>query len=288
MLLLNYKNLGGVFMKNFVDCSFITDFKDPTSLFLIDCRFDLFNESLGYNSYKESHIPNAFFLDINKDICGSPQIHGGARPLPDKNTLQSKLSSIGIDVNSTIVVYDEKIYSSPRAFVQLKYMGYKNVYILNGGFKAWKDNNLPVTNKIPSFSSAHKLNLSSTDNIICDINYVKKSIKDNDIVLVDSRDNSRYTGEIEPLYKKHGHIPSAINIPWHNNIDKNGFIKDLNIIDKNFSTLKNKEVITYCGSCIEACVNYALLDELSYNVKTYIGSMSDWISYDENDVESMF
>ncbi|WP_148550494.1 sulfurtransferase [Paraclostridium bifermentans] len=275
-------------MKNFVDCSFIVNFKDPTSLFLIDCRFDLFDEFSGYNAYKESHIPNAFFLDINKDICGSPQIHGGARPLPNNNILQSKLSSFGINQNSTIVVYDEKLYSSPRAFIQLKSMGYKNVYILNGGFKAWKDNNLPVTNKIPSLYPSKTFNLSTNTSMICDINYVRKSIKDANIVLVDCRDNSRYTGEIEPLYKKPGHIPSAINIPWHNNIDDNGFIKDLNIIDKNFSILKNKEVITYCGSCIEACINYTLLDELSYNAKTYIGSMSDWISYDENDVESLF
>lgn len=275
-------------MKNFVDCSFIVNFKDPTSLFLIDCRFDLFDEFSGYIAYKESHIPNAFFLDINKDICGSPQIHGGARPLPDNNILQSKLSSFGINQNSTIVVYDEKLYSSPRAFIQLKSMGYKNVYILNGGFKAWKDNNLPVTNKIPSLYPSKTFNLSPDTSMICDINYVRKSIKDANIVLVDCRDNSRYTGEIEPLYKKPGHIPSAINIPWHNNIDDNGFIKDLNIIDKNFSILKNKEVITYCGSCIEACINYTLLNELSYNAKTYIGSMSDWISYDENDVESLF
>lgn len=275
-------------MKNFVDCSFIVNFKDPTSLFLIDCRFDLFDEFLGYKAYNESHIPNAFFLDINKDICGSPQIHGGARPLPDNNILQSKLSSFGINQNSTIVVYDEKLYSSPRAFVQLKYMGYKNVYILNGGFKAWKDNNLPVTNKIPSLSPSKTFNLSTYTNMICDINYVRKSIKDANIVLVDCRNNSRYTGEIEPLYKKPGHIPSAINIPWNNNIDDNGFIKDLNIINKNFSIFKNKEIITYCGSCIEACINYALLDELSYNAKTYIGSMSDWVSYDENDVESLF
>lgn len=275
-------------MKNFVDCSFITNFKDSTSLFLIDCRFDLFDESFGYTSYKDSHIPNAFYLDINKDVCGNAKVHGGFRPLPNKNVLQKKLSSFGIDLDSTIVVYDEKLYSSPRTFVQLKYMGYENVYILNGGFKAWKDSNLPVTSKIPSLSPTPNFKLIPNNNIICAIDYVQNSITNDNIILVDSRDNSRYTGEVEPLYKKPGHIPGAINIPWHYSIDTNGFIKNLNIIDKNFSLLKNKEIITYCGSCIEACINYVLLDELSYNVKTYIGSMSDWISYDENDVESSF
>ncbi|GAA0713518.1 sulfurtransferase [Paraclostridium ghonii] len=275
-------------MKNFVDCSFITNFKDPSSLFLIDCRFDLFDESLGYESYKESHIPNAFYLDINQDLCGESKIHGGARPLPDKNILHKKLSSFGISENSTIVVYDEKLYSSPRAFVQLKYMGYKNVYILNGGFKSWKEINLPITSILPSLSPASSFELMSNKDMICDVSYVKKAIANDNIVLVDSRDNNRYTGEIEPLYKNPGHIPGAINIPWHKSINSNGFIKNLDIVDKNFINFKNKEIITYCGSCIEACINYALLDELSYNVKAYIGSMSDWISYYENDVESSF
>ncbi|MDO7205939.1 hypothetical protein Q5M85_19465 [Paraclostridium bifermentans] len=59
---------------------------------------------------------------------------------------------------------------------------------------------------------------------------------------MDCRDNSRYIGEIEPLYKSLSHIPNVINIPWHNNIYDNGFIKDLNIIDKNFSILKIKKL----------------------------------------------
>lgn len=272
-------------MKNFVDCSFITDFKDTNNLFLIDCRFDLFDSNLGYDLYKKDHIPSAFFLDINKDICGTSQVHGGARPLADIDILSSKLSSIGIDSNSTIVVYDEKIYSSPRAFLQLKYMGYKNVYILNGGFTAWKLNNLPTTSSIPSNhkTSCFKINLN--EDMVCDMSYVKKSIINNNIVLVDSRDNNRYTGEFEPLYSKPGHIPGAINIPWHKNIADSGYLKSLDIVNDNFKSLKDKEIITYCGSCIEACINYVLLDELSYNVKAYIGSMSDWVSYDENIVQ---
>ncbi|MDU7968220.1 MAG: rhodanese-like domain-containing protein, partial [Paeniclostridium sordellii] len=81
--------------------------------------------------------------------------------------------------------------------------------------------------------------------------------------------------------------PSAINIPWHNNISTNGYVKSLDEISNNFLILKDKEVILYCGSCIEACINYVLLDELGYNSKVYIGSMSDWISYNDNIVEKL-
>lgn len=274
-------------MKNFVDCSFVINFKDPNSLFLIDCRFDLFDSNLGYELYRKDHIPGAFFLDINKDICGAKQIHGSARPLADIDILSSKLNSIGIDSNSTIVVYDDKIYSSPRAFLQLKYMGYKNVYILNGGFTAWKVNNLPTTSFIPSNHKASYFKTNLNEYMICDMSYVKKSIVNSNTLLVDSRDTNRYTGEFEPLYSKPGHIPGAINIPWHKNISGSGCLKSLDIINDNFKCLYSKEIITYCGSCIEACINYVLLDELSYNVKAYIGSMSDWVSYNDNVVQKL-
>lgn len=274
-------------MKNFVDCCFISDFKNIDNLFLIDCRFDLFDPDLGYKLYQIDHIPGAFYLDINKDICGKPSIHGGTRPLADIKILSNKLINIGVTMNSTIVVYDEKIYSSPRLFLQLKYMGYKNVYILNGGFNAWKSNNLPTTCEIPklNYNGFFKENLN--ESLVCNIEYVKNTINSNEIVLVDSRDNNRYTGEFEPLYSKPGHIPGAINIPWHNNISSNGYVKSLDEISNNFLTLKDKEVILYCGSCIEACINYVLLDELGYNSKVYIGSMSDWISYNDNIVEKL-
>lgn len=272
-------------MKNFVDCSFILNYKGTAPLFIIDCRFDLFDSSSGYDLYKKDHIPNAFYLDINKDICGEPNIHGGARPLANLAKLANTLTLIGVTMDSTIVLYDTQIYSSPRAFLQLKYMGYKNVYILNGGISSWKANRLPTTTIVPNLigNSYFKENLD--ESIICDIHYIKKSINSNHIVLIDSRDNNRYSGEFEPLYSKPGHIPGAINIPWHKNIDANGYIKNFDEINNNFKHLKNKELITYCGSCIEACINYVLLDELRYNTKVYIGSMSDWISYDENMVE---
>ena len=170
-------------MKNFVDCSFITNFSDTNNLFILDCRFDLFDKNMGYECYKKEHIPNAFYLDINKDICGKQSTHGGARPLANIYDLSKKLTNIGISMNSTIVVYDTMIYSSPRTFLQLKYMGYENVYILNGGFDAWKSNGLPTTSIIPlpRGNSTFKEILNST--MVCDMSYVKNSIENLDIYL---------------------------------------------------------------------------------------------------------
>ncbi len=46
-----------------------------------------------------------------------------------------------------------------------------------------------------------------------------------------------------------------------------------------------EDVTFYCGSGINAALDYVVYDELGGRSRIYIGGFSDWISYDENFVE---
>lgn len=272
-------------MKNFVDSRWLNDNIDNPNLFIIDCRFDLFNSSYGKDAYLKGHIKNAYYLDINEDFCGEKGLHGGARPIADNDILGKKLSNLGIKMDSTIILYDDRIYSAPRAWWQLKFMGYEKVFVLNGGIREWKNSGLPISIDKPQARFDGFFKCSINDNMYADIHYVKKALEKEDIILVDSRNEKRYTGDYEPLYHKKGHIPKAINIPWEKSIDDEGKLKDMYTLNKNFKELRNKsEIITYCGSGIEAAINYIILDEIGYRVRLYAGSVSDWISYEENEL----
>jgi thiosulfate/3-mercaptopyruvate sulfurtransferase len=103
---------------------------------------------------------------------------------------------------------------------------------------------------------------------------------------MDSRESKRYLGLEEPIDKKAGHIPGAINKPWMEGIS-GGRYKQVEEQRQRFSDIDpNKEIIVYCGSGVTATPNYLALKEAGFEkVKLYVGSFSDWISYPNNKIE---
>jgi thiosulfate/3-mercaptopyruvate sulfurtransferase len=50
----------------------------------------------------------------------------------------------------------------------------------------------------------------------------------------------------------------------------------------------DQSIIVYCGSGVTAIPNFLALKEAGFKkVKLYVGSFSDWISYEENEIESL-
>jgi len=273
-------------MKNFVDCNWLNKRLNDESLFILDCRFDLFDSTYGSKAYGEDHIQNAHFLDINSDLSGKQGAHGGARPMPDLIDLVKKLENIGLTMTSTIVCYDDQTYSSGRAWWQLKKIGFEKVYILNGGYQHWQKLQYPTTVALPRLKQNGKIIVNTRRRISCDMDYVKQAINSHSAILMDSREEKRFTGAYEPLYSKNGHIPSSINVHWKKNIAPDGQLEPPTKLASNFSHIdKTKEIITYCGSGIDGALNFVILNELGYNVKLYVGSVSDWISYEDNPLE---
>ena len=119
--------------------------------------------------------------------------------------------------------------------------------------------------------------------------YIKKAILNDKIAIVDSRESDRYKGLVELVDLKKGHIPTALNYFWMDVLDKSvGRMKSVKDLENHFEDLKNyEEVILYCGSGITASVNSVALDMVGIKHKVYSGSFSDWITYEENKVDSL-
>lgn len=272
-------------MSNFVTVKWLYEHIDDENIIIVDCRADLFDKDYGKNAYEEGHIKNAFFLDVKKDLAGEVKEHGGRSPLPDLEGLKNKLESIGINNDKIIVAYDEgKLAGAERFWWMLRYLGHNNVSVLNGGINSWLEEGYTLAKEVPSARKGN-LEVNLNKDIITDIGEVKNKMGKEGFIIVDSRAPERYRGEVEPIDKKAGHIPGARNYHWKDVLNDKAQFKPKEELAEHFRELKKyKEIVLQCGSGIDACGNFIVLDELGFKPKLYVGSWSDWVSYDDNQV----
>ncbi|WP_126390028.1 sulfurtransferase [Pseudanabaena sp. ABRG5-3] len=251
---------------------------DP-QVVVVDCRFSLMDIALGRKQYQESHVEGAYYLDLNLDLSSPVQKHGGRHPLPDFEQLATKLSQIGVTSETTVVVYDDSRFAfASRLWWLLRYMGHERVALLDGGFAGWKAKNYATSSEIPHPRVGKFIPQLQTEWVV-DIETVKARKDLPAVVLVDSREGDRYRGEREPIDPIAGHIEGAVNYPWMEVTNEQGFVT-ANQSDR-WQEVKNaQEVIVYCGSGVTACVNLLSLKLAGIETgKLYAGSWSDWCSY---------
>jgi thiosulfate/3-mercaptopyruvate sulfurtransferase len=261
---------------------------NENNLRIVDCRFSLSEPEKGRQEYVKSHLSRAVFFDLEKDLSSPIQMHGGRHPMPMLEELVKKLETAGIDENTVVVAYDNGDGAfAARFWWLLKYLGHEKVHVLDGGFKGWLEGNYPVTTDIPSFEKADFL-VNIKSEIMATTEEVKEVIEKQQKgkILIDSREEKRYLGLEEPIDKKAGHIPGAINKPWMEGFSGSQY-NPVEEQRQRFSDVDSEnQIIVYCGSGVTATPNFLALKEAGFEkVKLYVGSFSDWISYKENRIE---
>lgn len=254
---------------------------------IVDCRFQLGNPTFGVKAYEEGHIPGAVYFHLEKDLSGEVAEHGGRHPLPEMGDFQQVLEEAGISNDTEVIAYDggEGAFAA-RLWWLLKYVGHEKVHILDGGFKEWATANYPTTVETHTYPRAN-FNIHIQEEMLVSVEEVKQATIDEKTILIDSRENRRYLGLEEPIDKKCGHIPTAINKVWMEAFE-NGRFKSPDGQAERFADLdKDQPMIVYCGSGVTATPNYIALKEAGFSdVKLYAGSFSDWISYTEHEVHT--
>jgi len=244
---------------------------------VFDCRFRLGQPTAGLEQYLHAHIPGAWYLDLEKDLSGPVEDHGGRHPLPNEQELAHKLGSAGVDAGTLAVVYDDGDGMAPHAWWLIRYLGHADVRVLNGGLSAWKKGGYDLSDEVPTprFKSfplqLHRDWLASVEEV------QKMAFGDRSSILLDARAAERYRGEVEPLDPKAGHIPGAKNAPWLESFSEHGEWKSALEQAVRFHAIPpDSQVVAYCGSGVTACVNVLALALAGFaNVKLYAGSWSE-------------
>lgn len=255
---------------------------------LVDVRFDLSDPAYGEKAYHNGHLPGAVLLDMDEDLSGTIQQHGGAHPLPNIEKFTKTLGKIGVDTKTTVVIYDQSndMFAS-RLWWMLDAIGHEKVFMLDGGLEAWVNAGYSLETEIPQPLTKEYIAKQAFAPIVS-IERMKEKIRKDEAILIDSRARERYLGKIEPRYHKAGHIPGAKNYFWKDVFSTEGTWKTAEELKDHFATLpKEKEIIVSCGSGVSACPNILALKLAGFNnITLYPGGYSDWISYDDNPVQT--
>jgi thiosulfate/3-mercaptopyruvate sulfurtransferase len=241
--------------------------KNPNQYKIIDVR--------SKKAYNRLHIKDALNLPVdltyeNKNINGK---------LTEPNKMQTILRDLGLDIDDKIAIYDNGTYfDAARVFWTLEVFGFKNVMLLNNGFKDWQLRKLPTSNKAPNVVKS-KYITSINHNRLATKFTTQIATKNPNQVIIDARGSEAYTGKVSSA-KRYGHIPKAVNIPAGHNIDQEDLtarLKSADGLKELYKDIdKSKKVVIYCAIGRISSTNYFALRELGYNVSNYDASWKEW------------
>lgn len=245
-------------------------------LVLLDCSINKVNQPLDNNTIEL--IPNSHFFDIENRF--SDQSSELPHTLVNEKTFTKECQLLGINTDSVIVCYDRwGVYSSPRAWWMFKAMGFKNVYVLDGGIHAWKATHKTVkTYQFPESIGNFEAKLN--EDWLANVNDVLDAIDQPSTKIIDARSSARFNADVDeprPGLRK-GHIKNSANIPFEN-VLHDEYLKSEEELKSIFDLYaKYEETIFSCGSGITASILALANHQIHPNqtIKVYDGSWAEW------------
>ena len=244
-----------------------------------DTRWYLAEPERGLEAYREGHIPGAVYVHLEDVLSAN---HGpGRHPLPRQEDFAAALGALGFGDDDLVVAYDDRGGAiAARLWWMLRDIGHVAVAVLDGGLPAWVAAGHPVTADIPEVApSTMTVRRSLTRTI--DRETLAESL--GELTVVDARSMARYRGEEEPVDPVAGHIPTAVNVPYEENVDTEGRFLPKRMLAARYRSVgaRGPDTVVYCGSGVTACHDalamvVAGLDEPIL----YPGSWSDWVAND--------
>ena len=245
------------------------------------------------------HIPGSILVNY-KDLRSDKKIDGRTvqKMLVNRAAFEKVMQNAGVNKNSNVVIVHSgkdnlALTMATRFYWQMKYYGFDNMAILNGGMAQWIIDKRKVSTEKSKPKKGNWVATAERNEILATSKDVESAVKSKS-QLVDTRPISLYLGT---WYKKsyvydNGHIPGAKPYP-NELLSSNMPAKFLKVSDsknlfEQMGIKTDKDSITYCNSGHLATGSWFVLSELmgNKNVKMYDGSMHEW-TLEKHDVTKM-
>ncbi len=236
-------------------------------------------------AYEKGHIPNSLAWNWNADLHAPV-----GRDYVNQDQLSNLLQKAGVDADTTVVLYGgNNNWFAAYAYWLLRYLGFGNVKLLNGGRKKWELESRQFTNEVPTFASTGlRVDQPINGEFRALRDFVLDKVQDGNASLIDVRSPEEFRGEkLAPDHLPQeqaqvpGHIPGAANIPWAKAANDDGSFKsadELQALYEQAGITPDKQVIAYCRIGERSSHTWFALHELlGYrDVKNYDGSWTEY------------
>ena len=271
--------------KQLVDAEYLLSNRENDNLVVIDARGGMLEE--GALMYDKATVVD--WTDIS--LLGE---FGGEKlgKLLSKENYQQIFSKLGVKEDSEVLVYgftmpDQGFGDEGRILYTFNYAGFDNVKIIDGGFKqveslGFNKKYNPSEDRINVSDVVRDEGENNSNAIFTD--ELLTLVGNENVQIIDTRLEVEYNGRVIYGENKAGHIPTAISIPFNSLVDKDGFIKSREELEKYFEDKgldKNKLQITYCTTGVRATYVAVILTELGYKVRNYEPSFARYANVGE-------
>jgi thiosulfate/3-mercaptopyruvate sulfurtransferase len=234
-------------------------------------------------AFEKGHIKNALAWNWSDDLH-----HALNRDFIDTRGLSALLQRAGVGPETTVVLYGgNNNWFASYAYWLLKYLGFDNIKLLNGGRKKWELESRELVQDVATFP---KTTYEVPGGARKELRALREEVLSGmgRAAFVDVRSPEEYRGEkLAPDHLPQeqaqvpGHIPGAKNITWLKAANEDGTFRSA---DELLSLYRGEgidgstDTIAYCRIGERSSHTWFVLTELlGYpNVKNYDGSWTEY------------
>ena len=248
----------------------------PEQLVILDVRSEA--------SYDKGHITGAVRVDSSE---WKEQSLAAETGLDHETLWKNRIGALGISGRAPILVYDDgSMTTATRIWFIFQHFGVPNTSVLNGGYPILKPlikkGRIAVSQEETEPKPAkfeHTANTTARVELV-ERQRVRKAIEHGEAQVFDTRTHEEYTGENLRNNTRGGHLPTAINLPHNELLDKNGRLKSpdaLAAILKKAGFRRGLPIITHCEGGGRASLAALAAEIAGYGpVMNYYLSFGDW------------
>jgi thiosulfate/3-mercaptopyruvate sulfurtransferase len=257
---------------------------DATTVLEHDAAGRIYN--LGIDVYRRAHISRATYADLVDEFNDSDVV---LCMVPPAAKFEAAAGRAGISDGARVVVYDASeddshepgasVWAS-RLWLQLRYEGFDDVSVLDGGMLAWRRAGLPTSSGAERYPEGH-FRSNRREHLVLDKVQVMGATTEAEALIVDSRLPTVYTGERSRGYRR-GHIPTAVSLYHGHQVDPGtARLRQPEELREAFGAVGALDPavrpIFYCGGGVSCAFNaLALAVAGRFDGAIYDGSMLEW------------